>query len=189
MVPFYDLLFVLKGGHSCRLHRRSSFEYLWLNTFVNCHFSLQHSQTPAENRNHLALAWPRIVDKLGNSWAFMMQKHKVFSRKSHVLALNFKTQWALMQIDIPVIDLNEEHKHHQEFRWASQLVATQEIYINRHLQRSDELLKLQCQISIPRGVFITMTGGPLQEYTVLQIVFGWSICRQPISNVLSDFLN
>jgi hypothetical protein len=94
-----------------------------------------------------------------------------------------------MQIDIPVIDLNEEHKHHQEFRWASQLVATQEIYINRHLQRSDELLKLQCQISIPRGVFITMTGGPLQEYTVLQIVFGWSICRQPISNVLSDFLN
>jgi hypothetical protein len=38
-------------------------------------------------------------------------------------------------------------------------------------------------------VFITMTGGPLQEYIGLQIVFRWSICWQPISNVLSDFLN
>jgi hypothetical protein len=81
-----------------------------------------------------------------------------------------------MQIDIPVTDLNEEHKHQQEFRWVSQLVAMQEIYINRHLHRSDELLKLQCQISISRGVFITMTGGPLQEYIGLQIVFRWTIC-------------
>jgi hypothetical protein len=94
-----------------------------------------------------------------------------------------------MQIDIPVTDLNEEHRHHQEFRWASQLVATQEIYINMHLHRSDELLKLQCQIFISIGVFITMTGGPLQAYIGLQMVFGWTICRQPISNVLSDFLN
>jgi hypothetical protein len=94
-----------------------------------------------------------------------------------------------MQIDIPIADLNEEHKHHQEFRWASQLVATQEIYISRHLHRSDELLKLQCQIFISTGVFITMTGGPLQEYIGLQIVFRWTICRQHISNVLSDFLN
>ncbi len=140
--PILGSTIVLKGGHSCRLHRRSSFEYLWLNIFVNCHFSLQHSQTPVENRNHLALPWPRIVDKLGNSWALMMQTHEVFSRKNHVRALNFKTQWALMQIDIPVTYLNEEDKHQQEFRWASQLVATQEIYINRHLHRSDELLKL-----------------------------------------------
>jgi hypothetical protein len=94
-----------------------------------------------------------------------------------------------MQIDIPVTNLNEEHKHQQEFRWASQLVATQEIYINRHLQRLDELLKLQCQISISTGVFITMTGVPLQEYIGLQMAFGWTIWRQPISYVLSDFLN
>jgi hypothetical protein len=69
-----------------------------------------------------------------------------------------------MQIDILVTYLNEEHKHQQEFRWASQLVAMQEIYINRHLHRSNELLKLQCHIFISTGVFITMTGGPLQEY-------------------------
>ncbi len=94
-----------------------------------------------------------------------------------------------MQVDISVTDLNEEHKHQQEFRWASQLVATQGIYINRHLHRSDELLKLQCQISISIGVFITMTGGPLQEYIGLQMPFGWTIYWQPISHVLSDFLN
>jgi hypothetical protein len=94
-----------------------------------------------------------------------------------------------MQIDIPITDFNEEHKHHQEFRWACQLVEMQEIYINRHLHMSDELLKLQCHIFILTGVFITMTGGPLQEYIGLQIVFRWTICQQPISHVLSDFLN
>ncbi len=47
-----------------------------------------------------------------------------------------------MQINILVTNLNEEHKHQQEFIWVSQLVAMQEIYINRHLHKSDELLKL-----------------------------------------------
>jgi hypothetical protein len=107
VVPFYDLLLSWKGDIVAGCIR-SSFEYLWLNTFVNCHFSLQHSQTPADNRNHLALAWPRIVDKLG---------------------------------------------------------------INRHLQRSDELLKLQCQISISTGVFITMSGGSCRS----RLAYKWHL--------------